>query len=96
MRVLPPFLWEGAGGIKGSTFSQNSSLTIHGFVRAMRSYCPLGVANRASLQGFYPTSYLSFRTRKIAAPLARKDGSHRMHRATKESVSSHTERVTLL
>jgi hypothetical protein len=32
--------------------------------------------------------------RKIAAPLARKDGSHPMHRATKECVSS--PRVTLL
>ena len=35
MRVLQAFLWEGAGGINGSTFSQNWSLTFHGFVRAI-------------------------------------------------------------
>src|SRR5947209_19481735 len=35
MRVLPPSAWEGAGGIRGSTFSQNSSLTVQGLVRVI-------------------------------------------------------------
>src|SRR5215213_436480 len=65
MRVLPPLAWEGAGGIEGSTFSQNSSLTFHGFVRAI-SRRLLGAANRASLLRLYPTSYASFRIRTKA------------------------------
>src|SRR5215213_7946073 len=35
MRVLPPLACEGAGGIRGSTSSQNSSLTVQGLVRAI-------------------------------------------------------------
>ena len=49
MRVLAPLAWEGAGGIKGSTFSQNSSLTFHGFVRAI-SRRLLGAANSSVSQ----------------------------------------------
>src|SRR5215212_6428982 len=35
MRVLPPLAREGAGGIRGSTSSQNLSLTVQGLVRAI-------------------------------------------------------------
>src|SRR3954452_21353231 len=62
MRLLPPFSWEGAGGIKGWTFSQNSSLTFHGFVRAIPRVV-FSVALTASLLGFYRTIYTGFRIR---------------------------------
>ncbi len=54
MRVLPPLAWEGAGGTKGSTFSQNSSLTVQGLVRAYLLLAP------STFGGYYSCLYYRF------------------------------------
>ncbi len=55
--------------MRGSTFSQNSSLTVHGLVHAIIALCLLSVPLTASLLGFYRTILACFRIRTKYAPM---------------------------